>query len=195
MKLLIRDYQERDQEGWLRCRVLSFLHTAYYDNVYRKKEQYEHPSIELVADQGGLIIGLMDIEYEEKAHTVCSACSQLGAMIWHLAVHPDFQRMGIGSQLLAEAERRLADLNIFQLEAYTRDDKWVNHWYREKGFRQVSHYLHVFMEGDEMQNIVCKTTEGIKLISCFAHYKGKNEDQIKKKFRRVHECRCYRKNI
>ena len=29
----IRDYEPADEEAWLRCRVLAFLHTAYYDDA------------------------------------------------------------------------------------------------------------------------------------------------------------------
>ena len=31
----IRDYQIEDETSWVRCRVLSFLDTAYYDIVAR----------------------------------------------------------------------------------------------------------------------------------------------------------------
>jgi hypothetical protein len=48
--VLIRNYKKEDEQGWLRCRVLAFLNTAYYDNVLNKKEVYERPSIELVVD-------------------------------------------------------------------------------------------------------------------------------------------------
>ncbi|MFT8872461.1 MAG: GNAT family N-acetyltransferase [Sporolactobacillus sp.] len=191
----IRDYRKADEEGWLRCRVLAFLHTAYYDDVYREKDHYEHPSIELVAEAGSQIVGLIDVECETARGTVCAECSSLGAMVWHLAVHPDFQRCGIGEALLREAERRLLNRQIFQLEAYTRDDDWVNRWYAKNGFRETSHYLHVFMEADELAPYVVSTERTFKPITCFAHYAGKAEDGVKSTFRRVHECRCYRKDL
>jgi len=193
--LLIREYQTDDEEGWLRCRVLSFLHTAYYDNVLQEKETYDHPSIELVAVEDGKIVGLIDIECEKASKTVCTECSSLGGMIWNLAVHPDFQRLGIGQQLLHEAEKRLKARNIDQLEAYTRDDEWVNHWYRKNGFHQVNHYLHVIMENNELNGVIKSSLKKVRPISCFAHYAGEEEEMIKDKFNRVHECRCYRKNI
>lgn len=64
--MLIRDYQNDDEQGWLRCRVLAFLNTAYYDNVLNKKEVYKNPSIELVAEIDGKIVGLIDVEYEKR---------------------------------------------------------------------------------------------------------------------------------
>ena len=47
--MIIRKYTEKDEQSWLRCRVLSFLNTAYFDNVLKEKETYENPAIELVA--------------------------------------------------------------------------------------------------------------------------------------------------
>ena len=64
--MLIREYKDTDEIGWVRCRVLSFLHTAYFDNVLNKKEIYENPSIELVAELNGQIVGLIDVEYEKE---------------------------------------------------------------------------------------------------------------------------------
>lgn len=62
--MFIREYNDSDEVGWVRCRTLSFLNTAYFDNVLNKKENYENPAIELVAELNGQIIGLIDIEYE-----------------------------------------------------------------------------------------------------------------------------------
>ena len=61
----IRDYQIEDETSWVRCRVLSFLDTAYYDIVAREKERYQHPSIELVAVENGVVMeGRYTCEYQ-----------------------------------------------------------------------------------------------------------------------------------
>ena len=48
--LTVRSYEPADEVGWVRCRVLSFLDSAFYDAVEREKERYEHAAIELVAE-------------------------------------------------------------------------------------------------------------------------------------------------
>jgi hypothetical protein len=58
----VRPYEPADEVGWVRCRVLSFLDSAFCDAVEREKEHYENPSIELVADESGEIVGLLDLE-------------------------------------------------------------------------------------------------------------------------------------
>lgn len=192
---MIREYCEKDEESWLRCRVLSFLHTAYYDNVLRRKETYNQPAVELVAIESGQVVGLIDVEYEREPKTVCTLCSSLGGMIWNIAVHPDFQRRGMGAQLLRAAEQKLKERGIFELEAWTRDDPWVNDWYRKSGFKKISNYLHVFIEGEEVHDAVHSSIAGLKPLEAFAHYSGEDSEKIRKKFNRVHECRGYYKKL
>ncbi len=140
----IRDYRPADERGWVRCRVLAFLDTAYFDDVHRRKERYERPAVELVAEHDGEIIGVLDAECEEQAGTVCSDRPGLGAMIWHLAVLPEHRSRGIGTALLREAERRVISQGVRRLEAWTRDDAWVRQWYERRGFACIQSYLHVY---------------------------------------------------
>ena len=194
-RMEIRDYHVDDEIGWVRCRVLAFLDTAYYDNVLQKKETYAHPSIELVAIENQQVIGLIDIEYEEQAHTVCSRGEGIGGMIWHIAVHPDYRRQGIGHQLLKAAEKRAREKKLNRLEAWTRDDDWVNNWYIHNQFSLVDSYLHVFLDGDEMKQTLTSDIQELFPIQAFAHYVGKEQENIKERFTRVHDCFCFEKKL
>ena len=62
----VRSYRADDERGWVVCRALSFLDSAFFDDVRRSKEHYEHASIELVAEREGEIVGLIDVEYETE---------------------------------------------------------------------------------------------------------------------------------
>jgi GNAT superfamily N-acetyltransferase len=192
----IRAYRETDELGWVRCRTLAFLETAYFDNVLREKEKYNNPSIELVAEIEGQIVGLIDIEYEVKEGTVCSKGTGLGGMIWHIAVHPDFHRQGIGSQLFNVAEKIAKDKGLNRLEAWTRDDDWVRRWYAKNGFIERESYLHVYLDGgQELKGIIQSNIRQLYPVQVFAHYVGENKEEIRKRFKRVHECCCYEKYL
>ncbi|KQL52399.1 GNAT family acetyltransferase [Heyndrickxia shackletonii] len=192
----IRPYQIEDEQGWVRCRVLSFLDTAYFDNVLKEKEIYENPAMELVAEEEGQIVGLIDIEYEIKERTVCSRGTGLGGMIWHIAVHPDFRREGIGTKLLNEAERIAKNKGLNRLEAWTRDDEWVNKWYVKNGFTKVESYLHVYIDGgNDLKETIKSEMPNLFPVQAFAHYVGEDVELVKKKFNRVHECVCYEKML
>ncbi|MBM0067465.1 GNAT family N-acetyltransferase [Alkalicoccobacillus gibsonii] len=192
MNIEIRPYQPSDEQSWLRCRVLAFLNTAYFDNVLKEKETYEHPSIELVAIEDHQVVGLIDVEYEVAEKTVCSRGEGLGGMIWHIAVHPDYRRKGIGNQLLVEAEKLAKETGLNRFEAWTRDDVWVSEWYVRNGFQNVDSYYHVYIDNNDQVSVKAK---GLHFIQGFAHYTGDNLEQMKSRYERVHECRCYEKTF
>lgn len=187
----IREYKDTDELQWIRCWVLSFLDSAYFDNVLRQKEHYENPAIELVAEEDNKIIGLIDIEYETEKGKVCYKTDELGGVIWHLAVMPEYRNQGIATLLLNEAVCRLRNRSIKRLEAWTRDDKWVNDWYKRRGFKWKESYLHVYTEENECDDITESKVEKLFICNCFAHYIGDNKREIKEKFKRVHECNLY----
>ncbi|WP_404450235.1 GNAT family N-acetyltransferase [Sutcliffiella horikoshii] len=194
--MLIREYESSDEKGWVRCRTLSFLETAYFDDVLREKEKYENPAIELVAVIENQIVGIIDVEYELEEKTVCSTGKGLGGMIWHVAVHPDFQRLRVGAKLLYEAERIALDKGLNRLEVWTRDDEWVNQWYLKNKFIKVNSYFHVYIEGRQaVRRIMQSDSRELKPVRVFAHYTGKDVSDIKNQFNRVHECICYEKNL
>jgi ribosomal protein S18 acetylase RimI-like enzyme len=191
MPVLVRPYEAADEEGWLRCRVLSFLGSAYFDDVRREKERYANPAIELVAEDDGEIVGLVDVECELEPGSVCEDRPGLGGMIWHLAVHPDHQRRGVATALLAEAERLAGDRGLVRFEAWTRDDPHVQRWYESHGFEQIDGYLHVYVELDEALRDLFPIAEGIRPVKVFAHYLGDDRDAVRSRFRRVHDCVLY----
>jgi len=193
---IIREYNKDDEKGWVRCRVLAFLDSAYYDDVYREKEHYESPSIELVAEADGKIVGLMDIECENEPHTICSSNSgvdatHLAGMIWHLAVHPDFRRQGFARLLLLRAVEESRRLGLSRLEAWTRDDDWVEKWYQSQGFQRVESYYHIYIDSNEIApEAVNALIPHMNLKSAFAHYLG-DDTSILSQFKRVYRCSRY----
>jgi ribosomal protein S18 acetylase RimI-like enzyme len=135
MLVEIRDYEPADEQGWLRCRVLSFLGTAYFDDVMTAKGPPPPTGAELVAAQSGEVIGLLDLRVDSDLATVTT-----------IAVHPDHQRQGVGTALLETACARAKTLGASMIEAWTRDDQAALGWYRSRGFSESGHYLHVYAD-------------------------------------------------
>ena len=191
-EVLIRPYRDEDERGWVVCRILSFLDSAFFDDVRQTKEHYQHPTIELVAKQNGEIVGLIDIECEELPGTVCSERPGLGAMIWHLAVHPEHQRQGVASSLLREAERLARARGLVRFEAWTRDDAAAHAWYEARGFELIDSYLHVYVELHEgLRDVFPITDDGLRPVKMFAHYVGDQPDEMRQRFSRVHDDALY----
>jgi ribosomal protein S18 acetylase RimI-like enzyme len=114
-------------------------------------------------------------------------------MIWHLAVHPDLQRRGIGGRLLTEAQQLAMERDITCFEAWTRDDAGTLRWYESHGFDWVKRYLHVYIQGsDEVEGTIRSSIPGLKPRHVFAHYSGSEIESIRARFERVHDCNCFR---
>lgn len=193
--MIIRKYVKHDEKGWLRCRVLSFLDSAYYDNVIREKELYENPVIELVAEIDNQIVGLIDVEYEMKIGDVGYKQDKLTAVIWHLAVLPEFRNQRVATKLFDEAKTMLQKQNIEIVQAWTRDDKFVIDWYLNRSFEKKESYFHVYSTDAECDEIAKSKIPKLYICNTFCHYVGDNIKEIKSRFKRVHECSLYEKKI
>ncbi len=135
--MLIRNYIESDEQEWLRCRVLSFLDCSYYNDVLTRREQYENDSICLVAEEAGKIIGLIEVEIEPEAGSLCVAGRESGAVIWHLAVLPEYRRNHVAVSLWEEAKKQLSRKGIRYCEVWTQEDEASNCWYLSQGFHNI----------------------------------------------------------
>jgi GNAT superfamily N-acetyltransferase len=186
--VVIRPYRDADERGWVVCRALSFLDTAFFDDVRPRKERYEGEAIELVAEADAQVVGLIDVECESEPGTICEDRPGLGGMIWHLAVHPDHQRRGIATALLREAEQAARARGVERLEAWTRDDDGTRRWYEVSGFELVYSYLNVYVEiEDGLRDLFPITDDGIRPVKMFAHYVGDDRETMRARFGRVHE--------
>ncbi|MBO0884430.1 MAG: GNAT family N-acetyltransferase [Mycobacterium sp.] len=182
---VVRDYASSDEPSWLRCRILSFLTTAYFDDVVTTKPDIKAPGFELVAVTAhDTVVGLIDVAIDDTVGTIDT-----------LAVHPDHQRHGIARTLLANIITRGRVHNLTTLSAWTRDDPATLGWYHAMGFIETDHYLHVFAnytaDPDEPARAVERMRPGLHLMSAFLHAELADESQLRKQFARVHVCRRF----
>jgi GNAT superfamily N-acetyltransferase len=186
LSVAIRAYTDADEQGWLRCRVLGFLDSSFYDDVRQQKEHYDGPAIELVAVADDQVVGLLDLELE-PAEGVLHDTDARGGVIWHVAVHPDYRRRGIATALVERALQRAREHGLEIVQAWTRDDEWVHRWYESCGFQKRYSYLHVYLQQDEARTEVTLRTEGLRPVLALAHYTGDARDEVRRRFRRVHD--------
>ena len=134
MGYTVRAYTPADQTSWLRCRVLSFLGTAYFDDVQPSKRASALPALDLVVvDGAGSVVGIMDTSVEGELATIAT-----------VAIHPDHRRRGLGRGLLGLTRDQARRAGASTLDAWTRDDEETLRWYRATGFVESDHYLHVY---------------------------------------------------
>ena len=192
----IRRYEDSDEQGWVRCRVLGFLDSAFFDDVRREKEHYTGPAVELVAVANDLVVGLLDLELEPAPGVLWDTDAR-GGVIWHVAAHPDHRRRGIGSALVERALELAGGSGLEIVQAWTRDDSWVQAWYEACGFRKRYSYLHVYLQADEVAGEVTMRTAGLRPVLAFAHYVGglPAEDELRARFKRTHDDVLYERPV
>lgn len=182
--LKIREYADVDAHAWLRCRLLSFFTTQYYDDVVVERPRYDAPAIELVAVVGPSLVGLLDIEITDRTAT-----------IEVIAVHPDYTGRGIGTALLEHAIPDLMTGGIKTLDAWTREDAAANAWYLARGFVENYRYLHIHKEWDEHDSGFESPPGLSRPIRALVHAQIEREAQVRDRFRRVYVCRQYLRQL
>ena len=192
--LIIRAYNSSDEENWLKCRLFSFHDSAYYDDVYTKKPIFDNPSLELVAEIDGKIIGVLDLEKDNKDGSICYCKSGSGAMVWTIAVLPDYRRFRIACQLILKAVDWASSKNIDFIEAWTRDDKWVLNWYESMGFSRFHSYWHIYFKGDNA-SLFKSNDKDISPQSVFAHSNKDPKTLDQNKIDRFYKCSGYKLDI
>lgn len=189
MDYTIFEYVPEDETSWLRCRVLSFLGTAYFDDVWRARPRIAAPGFELVAvAEDGTTAAILDVAIDGVLATIDT-----------VAVHPDHQRRGLGRTLLAEAVARATSASATTLDAWTRDDPNTLAWYRAMGFAESDHYLHVYAnlytDVGEPRRAVPQPRPGLNPVMLFLHAKLADEQRMREEFARVHVCRRFAKPL
>ncbi|AUG76046.1 GCN5 family acetyltransferase [Kitasatospora sp. MMS16-BH015] len=180
----IRAYRPADERSWLHCRVLSFLDTAYFDNVLRERPPVVPPGRGLVAvDPDGAVLALLDVSVTGSLATIES-----------VAVRPEHRRRGLATALLA-AWLAEVPAGVDTLDAWTRDDPGTLDWYRAAGFAESEHFLHVYADlrshPEEPDRAIGARRPGLRPITLFLSAPLAEAARLRGEFGRVHVCRRF----
>ena len=97
------------------------------DEIQKKIQR--DPDLFLVSETGGDIVG-----------TIIGGFDGRRGMVYHLAVHKDFRRQGIGAELLAEVEKRLQAKGCVKMYLLVLDDNIAAmRFYEECGWKHSQH--------------------------------------------------------
>lgn len=193
--ITIRKYRREDESGWVRCRVLSLLDTPYYDDVQPQKPQFDTPAIEIVADYGGQIVGVLDIQCDSNERSICYRNETPGGIIRTLAVLPEFRREKVAVHLLKYACDLLREAGIGHLEAWVREDAGAEAFFQCQGFSTSYSYLHFYADGSH-----CRDFGQCRILDCFVlslygEYTGSEPDLIRASADRAYTCALYERPL
>lgn len=197
--MIIRDYIESDESEWLKCRVVSLLDTSYYNDVSTRRDEYENDAICLVAEQDGKIIGLIDVEVEQIKGSLCVEGDCIGAVIWHLAVLPEYRRKGVATLLWNEAQKRLLSKNILYCEVWTQEDEPANNWYLSKGFENIKdrNWLRCYARASQVDWFLNKENVGeiYGVEEMIFEVSTNRRNEVSEYCHRIDEVRLYSKQL
>jgi len=137
-RLRIREFQldadyERVYEIWQRAEVP--IRPSDSKAEVAKKLQRD-PELFLVAERDGLILG-----------AVMGAWDGRRGWVYHLAVHPDFRRQGIGTALMSELEKRLRAKGCLKVNLLVHvDNLAARRLYDRLGYEAIKGYIPVGKE-------------------------------------------------
>lgn len=141
----IRNYQAGDEKGWVYTKALAYLFSPFFDDRDTFKPALDREvfdeRIELVAEEAGQIVGILDIEIynQEYSRIYRYAPADKVAYFSNLAVHPEFQGRGIAQVLFDRARAKLEEKKVEKLSIFTRDGNTANHLYQKWGGKLVCH--------------------------------------------------------
>jgi ribosomal protein S18 acetylase RimI-like enzyme len=191
--MIIRAYSGTDEQAWLYCRVLSFLDCSYYNDVKNKKEEYNHPSICLVAQENNSIVGLIDIKID--ADDLACNGDERGAIIWHMAVMPEYRRQGIARKLWEQAKAQLCSQDIHYCELWTQEDMPSNLFYRSIGFalENSQTWIRCYVQGKSCLEMLSSSAMGDIYGSEELVFDAplERKEELEKKCYRIDEVRLY----
>jgi ribosomal protein S18 acetylase RimI-like enzyme len=95
----LRNYQDADFPGLDEVLKASGIYCEPLDQRHTFQRKIEHdPTSMIVAVEDDKVVGTVFIIYDPW-----------DSFVYHLGVHPNYQRRGIGSALMEEAEKRLKE--------------------------------------------------------------------------------------
>ena len=127
MQVHIRTYQEPDEDAvvelWSACGLVVPQNDPHRD-IARKLT--DSPDLFLVAESGGKVVGSCMAGYEGHR-----------GWINYLAVHPDYQRQGLATRLMAQASSILTSLGCPKINLQIRKSNHaVRAFYESIGYRE-----------------------------------------------------------
>lgn len=160
--MIIREYCDKDEQAWVRCRAIAFLDSSYWNDVKTQKEKYDNPSISLVAEEDGQVIGFIDAELDSEQASCCGE-GERNAVIWHLGVLPEYRRLSVARRLWEETKKRLLAENIHYCEVWTQEDEPANRFYRNMGFKleEDQTWLRCYSQGRKCAELLNDKLGGI----------------------------------
>lgn len=163
--IVIREYRQEDEAEWMRVHaiIMSISHAWNY-TIQERPAYAGYQSTRLVAELDGRIVGLTDVQYENKLGELCFLRDSLGGYVLEFGRLPEYKGLNIGKRLM-EATVEDARLKGFQRLEYWSQDRNAQRFYRRLGMKEIGrHYRFRFKPPQDIIDRMMQDCVGVEYL-------------------------------
>ena len=141
MDIEIREYRSEDRDEWMRAHAIILSTSHAWNYTIQERPAYEgYASTRLVALCDGRIVGLVDVQYDNKPGELCLLNDSRGGYVLEFGRLPEFAGKRLGKQLIDAASERARGLGFGRFEFWTQD-RTAQRYYQRMKFPEIGrHY-------------------------------------------------------
>ncbi|MEW6523030.1 MAG: GNAT family N-acetyltransferase [Bacillota bacterium] len=178
---VLRPYQHSDESAWLNTWGQVAVTSTAWVVLHHQKPRYRLPSLELVAELNGELVGFLDVEVESKPGTLGYAKDSCCGFVWEYGVRPDCQRRGIGRALVEAARAWLDSRGIRRMEFWSQEPR-AQAFYEAMGLTELGRHYQFFMDLPE-ENLARFQEDGVGLFWAAGHCPLDRFESIRERYR------------
>lgn len=186
MTITVREYQDADKAEWMRVHaiILSISHAWNY--TIQERPRYEgYVSTRLVAVADNRLVGLTDVQYENRAGEICFQKDTCGGYVLEFGRLPEYAGLGIGKLLIEATVEDAAKKGFHRLEYWSQDRK-AQRYYARLGLKEIGrHYRFRMKPPKDVSDLMFKSFVGVEYLYCACI--PEEWPLIKEKFEIVHK--------
>jgi ribosomal protein S18 acetylase RimI-like enzyme len=163
----IRPYEDADEEQWMRTHAIIMSISHAWNYCIQERPQYEgSESTKLVVVHDGNIIGLTDVQYDNKPGEVCLQKDSRGGYVLEFGRLPEYGGQEIGKRLM-EATVEDAKSKGFQRLEYWSQDRRAQRFYQRLALKEIGrHYRFRIKPPKDIVERMMKDYVGVEYLYC-----------------------------
>jgi len=147
MEIDVREYRPDDRDEWMRVHAVIMTISHAWNYAIQERPLYEgYKSTMLVATSGGKIVGLTDVQYDNKPGELCFLRDSPGGYVLEFGRLPEWTGHGIGKRIIDATVEDAKTKGFHRLEYWTQDRK-AQRFYQRLGLDEIGRHYRFRMKG------------------------------------------------
>jgi ribosomal protein S18 acetylase RimI-like enzyme len=167
MEIEIREYRPDDESEWMRVHAIIMSISHAWNYTIQERPEYEgRPSTRLVALHDGTIVGLTDVQYENKTGEFCFLKESPGGYVLEFGRLPEYAGQKLGERLIEATIEDAKQKGYHRLEYWTQDRK-AQRFYQRLGMKEIGrHYRFRMKPPEDVRERMMGDYVGVEYLYC-----------------------------